>query len=253
MKKTWSVVLKVIIAVAGAIAGVLGVQAASLYKKILEQLSKKMDIIMSLQMPCGDFNENELKLEKCGVPILNYKPKVYFCEKDIQEAIYLIKQTDKEKINVYSPGVENNNFYQLFPNDFAQSKRDTMNDTMLYKFLNIQLKLLLSREEKLGKVYLLKEFIDGLEEKVFRDYYDINQEEFIELNNLIALGYKYISKQNIEQLLEKIADEDIVFKVKQILYDLDEITAIDSVESLNSYLLNVIELNKFLETSSILS
>ena len=30
MKKTWSVVLKVIIAVAGAIAGVLGVQAASL-------------------------------------------------------------------------------------------------------------------------------------------------------------------------------------------------------------------------------
>lgn len=224
------------------------VEYPTLYKKILEQLSKKMDIIISLQMPCGDFNENELKLEKCGVPILNYKPKVYFCEKDIQEAIYLIKQTDKEKINVYSPGVENNNFYQLFPNDFAQSKRDTMNDTMLYKFLNIQLKLLLSREEKLGKVYLLKEFIDGLEEKVFRDYYDINQEEFIELNNLIALGYKYISKQNIEQLLEKIADEDIVFKVKQILYDLDEITAIDSVESLNSYLLNVIELNKFLET-----
>ena len=31
MKKTWSVVLKVVIAVAGAIAGVLGVQAASLY------------------------------------------------------------------------------------------------------------------------------------------------------------------------------------------------------------------------------
>ena len=30
MKKTWSEVLKVIIAVAGAIAGVLGVQAASL-------------------------------------------------------------------------------------------------------------------------------------------------------------------------------------------------------------------------------
>ena len=30
MKKTWSVVLKVIIAVAGVIAGVLGVQAASL-------------------------------------------------------------------------------------------------------------------------------------------------------------------------------------------------------------------------------
>ena len=30
MKKTWSVVLKVIIAVPGAIAGVLGVQAASL-------------------------------------------------------------------------------------------------------------------------------------------------------------------------------------------------------------------------------
>ena len=30
MKKTWSVVLKVIIAVAGAIAGVLGVQAVSL-------------------------------------------------------------------------------------------------------------------------------------------------------------------------------------------------------------------------------
>ena len=30
MTKTWSVVLKVIIAVAGAIAGVLGVQAATL-------------------------------------------------------------------------------------------------------------------------------------------------------------------------------------------------------------------------------
>lgn len=30
MKKTWSVILKVIIAVAGALAGMLGVQAASL-------------------------------------------------------------------------------------------------------------------------------------------------------------------------------------------------------------------------------
>lgn len=30
MKKTWSVILKVIIAVAGAIAGVLGVQATTL-------------------------------------------------------------------------------------------------------------------------------------------------------------------------------------------------------------------------------
>lgn len=30
MKKTWSVILKVIIAVAGAIAGVFGVQAATL-------------------------------------------------------------------------------------------------------------------------------------------------------------------------------------------------------------------------------
>ena len=30
MKKTWSIILKVIIAVAGAIAGVVGVQAAAL-------------------------------------------------------------------------------------------------------------------------------------------------------------------------------------------------------------------------------
>ena len=30
MKKTWSMILKVIIAVAGAIAGVLGVQAAAM-------------------------------------------------------------------------------------------------------------------------------------------------------------------------------------------------------------------------------
>ena len=31
MKKTWSIILKVIIAVAGAIAGVVGVQACLLY------------------------------------------------------------------------------------------------------------------------------------------------------------------------------------------------------------------------------
>lgn len=30
MKKTWSIILKVIIAVAGAIAGVIGVQAATM-------------------------------------------------------------------------------------------------------------------------------------------------------------------------------------------------------------------------------
>lgn len=30
MKKTWSIILKVIIAVAGAIAGVIGVQAAAM-------------------------------------------------------------------------------------------------------------------------------------------------------------------------------------------------------------------------------
>ena len=37
MKKTWSIILKVIIAVAGAIAGVVGVQAANLKGAILKK------------------------------------------------------------------------------------------------------------------------------------------------------------------------------------------------------------------------
>lgn len=80
-----------------------------------------------------------------------------------------------------------------------------MNDTKLYKFLNIQLDIISSEEEKLGRVYQISKFLSAFEERIFKDYYNISEVEFNLLNSCAMEGYKYISRKILqEEWFEKI-------------------------------------------------
>ena len=222
------------------------VEFPKVYKKVIYELGKNHDVILLLQMGKDDFDEKELKLGDVKVPKIKENLSVYRFSDDLQEAISLIKLHDEKGVNIYSPAVEQNNFYQIFPNNFAPSRRDVMNDTRIFKFLNIQLNLLAAKEEKLKGTYLLSEMVDAFQDRTFAEYYDITKEDFIKLNNLLKDGFKYISKKVLE---DEFLDEDWKFVsiVETILYDLNEISTIKDVDSLYDYFQNLLNMEKLFE------
>ena len=227
------------------------VEFPKLYRDIIYELGEKsMDISLVLQMKKEDFDEKNLKLKKVSVPEIDRDKKkidVYIFKNELQEAISLIEMRDAQNGNIYSPAVEKNIFYRVFPNDFAPSKRPVMDDTKLFKFLNIQLQMLMGKEEKLGKTYLLNDLLKAFESKIFKDYYEITNEEFIIVNNLQKDGFKYISREIINRFPEDSFPWVLTSKIENILYDLDGISTIKDVETLYLYFKEVLNLEKFLE------
>ncbi|WP_410207470.1 PD-(D/E)XK nuclease family protein [Fusobacterium sp.] len=223
------------------------VEFPEIYKKVIAEIRKTHEVILFLQMRKKDFDENELKIKNLSVPLLKKNVRVYRFNDELQEAISLIKLQEKNKINIYSPAVEENSFYQLFPNNFAPSRRDVMNDTKIFKFLNIQLQILGAKEERLKETYSLKDMVSAFEDRTFAEYYDITKEDFIKLNNLLKKGYKYMSKD----ILTREFPEDewrFIAVVEHIIYDLNEISTIRSVDKLYEYFQEVLDMKKFFET-----
>ena len=125
---------------------------------------------------------------------------VYQSKDELEESmslIYLFKGKGKNG-DIYSPVPENNTYHNIFPRYFGKSQAVTMNDTKLYKFLNIQLNILMNMEEKLGRVYLISALKKAFDDRVFREYYSLGIEDIAVLNNFMKEDYKYISSKILE-------------------------------------------------------
>ena len=147
------------------------IEYPEIYKRIINKLLEEKDIEIILQLEKGDFNEEGLKIEKITLPEVSpSKIFVYQSKDELEESmslIYLFKGEGKSG-DIYSPVPENNTYHNVFPRYFGKSQAVTMNDTKLYKFLNIQLNILMNMEEKLGRVFLISAFKDAFNDRVFR-------------------------------------------------------------------------------------
>lgn len=224
------------------------VEFPKVYVNIIKKLSKEKEIEIALQMNIGDFDEEHLKLKKVSIPKLLNPMSIYTFKDEIDEALSLIYLKENQKYEVYSPAPEKNSFSKILPNYFVPSQNFTMNDTKLYKFLNLQLDLLINEEEKLGKTYPLSKFLSSFEDKVFKSYYNISDEDFKLLNSCAIEGYKYISKKILqEEWFEKNLPLDFLDKVNEILYDLDSINSISNTNELYIFFKEHIKIERFIE------
>ena len=229
------------------------IEYPEIYKRIINKLLEEKDIEIILQLEKGDFNEEGLKIEKITLPEVSpSKIFVYQSKDELEESmslIYLFKGEGKSG-DIYSPVPENNTYHNVFPRYFGKSQAVTMNDTKLYKFLNIQLNILMNMEEKLERVYLISAFKDAFNDRVFREYYSLTGDDIAALNNFMREDYKYISSKILDsQESQWLISGNLEFrdKMENIFFDLNSIIELKSVDDIYEYFKKQINLEKFIE------
>lgn len=223
------------------------------YRDIIKELGEEKEIEIALQMEKESFDEENLKFKETILPEISPSNIFIYQSKDeLEESmslIYLLKEKAK-KGEFYSPAPENSEFFNLFPFYFGKSQAVTMNDTKLYAFLNIQLNLLLNMEEKLGETYNLQEFEKAFENRAFKEYYSLTEDDIRLIKKISSNFYQYISLDILHSNeVQYIISEDISFtkKLEKIFKDFSSILKLKSVDELYNYFKSEISLEKFIQ------
>jgi hypothetical protein len=229
------------------------VEFEKVYRDIIVDLGEEKEVEIALQMEKGSFNEENLKFAETILPETSPSNIFIYQSKDeLEESmslIYLLKEKAK-KGEFYSPAPENSEFFNLFPFYFGKSQAVTMNDTKLYAFLNVQLNLLLNMEERLGETYNLLEFEKAFENRAFKEYYSLTEEDIRLIKKISSNFYQYISLDILHSNeVQYLIGEDIGFtkKLEKIFKDFSSILKLKSVDELYNYFKNEISLDKFIQ------
>lgn len=229
------------------------VEFEKVYRDIIVDLGEKKEVEIALQMEKGSFDEENLKFSETILPETSPSNIFIYQSKDeLEESmslIYLLKEKAK-KGEFYSPAPENSEFFNLFPSYFGKSQAVTMNDTKLYAFLNVQLNLLLNMEERLGETYNLLEFEKAFENRAFKEYYSLTEEDIRLIKKISSNFYQYISLDILHSNeVQYLISEDIGFtkKLEKIFKDFSSILKLKSVDELYNYFKNEISLDKFIQ------
>ena len=229
------------------------VEFESIYRDIIKELGKEKEVEIALQMEKESFDEENLKFSETILPEISpSKIFIYQSKDELEESmslIYLLKEKAK-KGEFYSPAPENSEFFNLFPYYFGKSQAVTMNDTKLYAFLNIQLNLLLNMEEKLGETYNILEFENAFENRAFKEYYSLTEDDISLIKKISSNFYQYISLDILHSNeVQYLIGENIGFtkKLEKIFRDFSSILKLKNVDELYNYFKNEISLEKFIQ------
>lgn len=229
------------------------VEFEKVYRDIIVDLGEEKEVEIALQMEKCSFDEENLKFKETILPETSPSNIFIYQSKDeLEESmslIYLLKEKAK-KGEFYSPAPENSEFFNLFPFYFGKSQAVTMNDTKLYAFLNVQLNLLLNMEERLGETYNLLEFEKAFENRAFKEYYSLTEEDIRLIKKISSNFYQYISLDILHSNeVQYLISEDIGFtkKLEKIFKDFSSILKLKSVDELYNYFKNEISLDKFIQ------
>ena len=229
------------------------VEFEKVYRDIIVDLGEEKEVEIALQMEKCSFDEENLKFKETILPETSPSNIFIYQSKDeLEESmslICLLKEKAK-KGEFYSPAPENSEFFNLFPFYFGKSQAVTMNDTKLYAFLNVQLNLLLNMEERLGETYNLLEFEKAFENRAFKEYYSLTEEDIRLIKKISSNFYQYISLDILHSNeVQYLISEDIGFtkKLEKIFKDFSSILKLKSVDELYNYFKNEISLDKFIQ------
>lgn len=202
------------------------------FNLILQNILKKVDVEIVLQMSKGDFNERNLKLENISLP--KSKRNYFFTEykNDFElHNIILKKSKEIEKYQVYSPNAEYKDTYL----SFAASKKTIFNNTKLYRIMEVYIEILDNYKNKYIDLFQLK---NSIFKSSFMEFYGLDIEDYNSFIKILENDYRYIS---LDILINGTYDfyfkdnKNLYIKLKEILENIELILNIRSIEELNNF------------------
>ncbi len=223
------------------------VSFSPLMKKILEKASNNFQIEIIIQGSKDIYNEKELKLDKINIRENILKEdkkniKIYESKSELEEGLsllYLLGSHNEKQghlYNIYSPKVESNNFSKILPKYFITSQMETLEDSPLYKFMNIQRDILQSLEPKKAFGIEGSVFERALYEKSFCDIYKIDEEVITGFKKILGREYRYLTLEIFqESQLKYILNTEEENEIKKIIKIFNKIyTDVKNIEKFSS-------------------
>lgn len=193
------------------------------FSPLMRECIKKLDSLSGTEIEFiiqgrrEDYNEETLKIEKVSFSqnIDNTNITIYETEDDMSEILnllYLLKKTSG-RVEIFSPAPEKNNYHKIFPKYFISQQLSVLDNTKLYKFMNIQNELLLSLEPKKRMGIPSAELKRAVNEEIFREIYNIDENIQEKFKMIFSEEYKYIDEKlfessHMEYLFKKDKSED---------------------------------------------
>ncbi|WP_319371610.1 PD-(D/E)XK nuclease family protein [uncultured Ilyobacter sp.] len=187
-----------------------------LEKKIVEKLSDNFEIEFLLQMAEGDFCEQELKIKKFTFPEKSNNIEVIQVSDDMHQLVNLIDIMKEDSIELFSQSPENSIYPNFAPRIFTGHK-NILKNTNLYRFMELQYEILsgittkiysYDKNQEKTLYFSTQTILNALENRIFSDYYTINQEDNYFFSKIIENEYQYITKKIItdDELLRVLMD-----------------------------------------------
>jgi hypothetical protein len=209
-------------------------------KLSLEKISEIIPVEFFLQMSKEDFNEKDLQLEtisfpkKCSLQVFNFNEPL----EELIGIFHLRERATNERADenvIFSADIENNFFNRTAPKHFSRITPPILNETEIYKFMEAQYTLLMSKEETL-QAYPLIALKDALKTRSFKNFYEVTHEDLEALNHFIDEDWKYVSLN----ILEREEFVDFPISLKKLLEELNEVENFKSIEEFIAYFQRII-------------
>ncbi len=192
-------------------------------RSLINKIDKGFQVELVNQIDNEDYDNENLKIKNLRMIFAENKEiKLYKSDNEILSIFDILERNKNiENVGLLVPDLENEIYFNLLSKNNIQVKSNIyLKNTKFYIFFKNILELLESNESHLENFNMnLSKFRKVITNRVFSDYYNIDNIFTIYIDKIISYDYIYITKD----LVESICDNEI-FKTKilQIFSDLEK-------------------------------
>ncbi len=178
-----------------------------------------------LQLSPRDFDEQELRVKSVTLPDELNNIEILYTSEKLLQLVNVLAKTDGEQSCILDADFAQSSYQRLLSSSEMEVSTETdFTQTTIFKFLNYHYLLLQNAENTEGRLKLrMEDLIKFCSRKEFRNYYQIEKEEFTRLLQLAAEDYVYFDKS--------LADRGL----KNIVLLLGEVEKINGLKSLSDF------------------
>lgn len=215
-------------------------------REFIGELKKKFNIDFLLQMPKGDFDEENLKFKSLNLGEF-LGTKINICE--VSEKNFQILDSIKyldEDSNLISCDFDNLNYDKLLNQELISKNSDVpLSEVRIFKFLSLIHSILDEKEKSLKTpLYKSSTFLLAFEDEDFRKYFNLSDFDYDYFMKIyINENVKYITSKEIEFAISKDKNISFYTKFQDILNFLDEVSQLETLKDIVDFLGNLEKFN----------
>lgn len=205
-------------------------------KDILNKLKNSFNINFSLQISKGDFDENKFELIKVTTP--NNLNISILETKDASLQLVNLISCLKENSTIIDQNILKSNYDKLISsNKIKMDKKITLEDTKIFEFMTLWHELLRS-VEFINNEFCLhnKVFLNCLNNKNFKKYYEITDTEYNYFFKFIENDYKYVSAEVLQNGNIKLVNLENSEKLIHIINDIHELYKLNNIQGYTHFI-----------------